>query len=92
MELTMKINVRRIAELASLDISEADIPRFERDMEEIAAMVSELPHIDGNGSAQTTMKLRSDTVEEIKYSREELMRNAPEVVNGCFAVPRTVEY
>lgn len=88
----MEINVRRIAELASLEISEADIPRFERDMEEIAAMVSELPHIDGNGYAQTPMELRSDTVEEIKYSREELMRNAPEVVNGCFAVPRTVEY
>ena len=88
----MEINVKKIAELASLDISDDDIQRFERDMEKIAAMVSELPDIDGNGCTHTPMELRSDTLEGIHFTREELMRNAPEAVNGCFAVPRTVEY
>ncbi|WP_303803811.1 aspartyl/glutamyl-tRNA amidotransferase subunit C [Ruminococcus flavefaciens] len=88
----MDINVRKIAELASLDISDDDIPRFERDMREIAAMVSELPDLSGESVIGMPMELRSDTLEESAVSREELMKNAPESVKGCFAVPRTVEY
>ena len=88
----MEINVRKIAELASLDISDADTARFEREMKEIADMVSELPDIDGDSFVSAPMELRGDTVEECDIPREELIGNAPEAVKGCFAVPRTVEY
>lgn len=88
----MDINVRKIAELASLDISDADIQRFERDMKEIAEMVSELPELEENSFIPQPMELRSDIAEESAFSREELMNNAPEAVKSCFAVPRTVEY
>lgn len=88
----MEINVRKIAELAMLDIPDNDIPRLEHDMEEIVAMVSELPDIEDESIVPEPMELRSDTATDDGIDREELMQNAPGTVRECFAVPRTVEY
>lgn len=88
----MEINVRKIAELAMLDIPDNDISRLEHDMEEIVMMVSELPDIENDSIVTESMELRSDTVTDDGITREELLQNAPETVRGCFAVPRTVEY
>lgn len=88
----MDFDVRKIAALAALDINDADISRFQCDMEEIANMVSELPELDGETPIPDAMELRSDCVQSYPADRSELMKNAPKAVNGCFAVPRTVEY
>ena len=88
----MDFDVRKIAALAALDINEADISRFQCDMEEIANMVSELPELDGITPIPDDMELRSDCVHSYPADLSELMKNAPKAVNGCFAVPRTVEY
>ena len=37
------------------------------------------------------MTLREDVAETGKFTREELMKNAPEVQAGCLLVPKTVE-
>ena len=88
----MDVNIKRIADLASLEINEADEKLFAEQFKEIVDMVSELPEaVDGDNNSQL-MKLKEDTIEECAVTRDELLRNAHETVSGCFAVPRTVEY
>ena len=88
----MEIDIKKIAELASLEISDDEEAAFAKDFSEIVEMVSELPEYSESDIVPHQMELRDDTVEECGISRGELMRNAHGTVNGCFAVPRTVEY
>ena len=62
-------------------------------MQDIIAMVEKMPDVEGQKlevSRKDAMQLRED---EIKPSvkREELFANAPKILAGCVAVPRTVE-
>ncbi len=87
-------DINRIAKLAALNIEPDERTALEHDMAEIVAMVAELPEYDGsllygNGGI---MELRDDVVENCGCTQEELMSNAPELVGGCFGVPKTVEY
>lgn len=89
----MKIDIGHIAELAHLRIDSNERSVFEKDMEAIVSMVEGLPRYEDtpvseplNGSF-----LREDSVSECTISREELLRNAPQVRSGCLAVPKTVE-
>ena len=88
----MDINIKRIAELASLEIDEADESSFAEQFKDIVEMVSELPALADDESALQPMTLREDVIEECDITRDELLSNAHETVSGCFAVPRTVEY
>lgn len=87
----MEIDIKRIAELAALEIPDEKFAEFEKDFSEIVNMVSELPEYSEEDILPAPMELREDITEECSISREELMKNAHETVNGCFAVPRTVE-
>ena len=87
------INLDKIAALSALRIEPDERAALENDMAEIVEMVSGLPEYLGNPlyESEEAMELRSDSVKR-SCSAEELMANAPETVNGCFAVPKTVEY
>lgn len=87
----MEIDIKRIAGLAALEITGDKISAFESDFSEIVSMVSELPEYTEKDILPCPMELREDITEKCDISREELMKNAPEAVNGCFAVARTVE-
>lgn len=89
----MKIDVKHLAELARLRIEDDRLNQFEKDMESIIAMVEQLPQ-PWSGSVTAPdhpMKLRADIVSDAEYTRDELLRNAPETHAGCVVVPRTVE-
>ena len=61
-------------------------------MANIVAMVEKLPDLDASGpliDPDNPMEFRHDEVEK-KYSRDELLANAPEVQAGCVVVPKTV--
>jgi aspartyl-tRNA(Asn)/glutamyl-tRNA(Gln) amidotransferase subunit C len=88
----MDVNIKRIAELASLEINEADEKLLTKQFEEIVDMVSELPEEVDGGNTSQPMNLREDTIEECDIDHDALLSNAYETVSGCFAVPRTVEY
>ena len=89
----MKIDIPRIARLAYLHIGAEELPQFEKDMEAIVEMVQNLPELTDSLTPHTNtpMELRADIPEDKKYSREELLVNAPDIESGCFAVPKTVE-
>ena len=40
---------------------------------------------------ENPMTLREDVAVQNKFSRDELLKNAPEVQAGCLVVPKTVE-
>ena len=62
-------------------------------MQSIVDMVENLPEINEELTIDrnNAMKLREDVAETNKFTRAELMKNAPRVQAGCLVVPKTVE-
>ena len=89
----MNIDIQHIAKLARLRIEPEKQQKFEREMQAIVDMVEKLPDIEEELvlDPNHAMTLREDIVEENKFSRDALMRNAPQVKAGCLVVPKTVE-
>ncbi len=89
----MSIDIRHIAKLSRLKIEEEKIEKFEKDMEAIITMVDKLPNIDDELTldVDNAMTFREDIAVQNKFTRNELLQNAPEVQAGCLVVPKTVE-
>lgn len=89
----MDIDIKYIAKLSRISINSEDEQKFRKNMQEIVDMVNGLPEINEELTLDqnNAMILREDIAETGKFSREELMKNAPEVQAGCLVVPKTVE-
>jgi len=89
----MSIDIKHIAKLSRLRIEDEKLEKFEKDMESIVAMVDRLPDIEDELTLDTgnAMTLREDKAVDNKFTRDELIANAPEVQAGCLVVPKTVE-
>lgn len=89
----MNIDIKHIAKLARLRIEEDKLAKFEKDMQSIVNMVENLPDIQEDLALdkENPMILRKDTAVTNKFTRAELMKNAPQVQAGCLVVPKTVE-
>ncbi|MGN1113857.1 MAG: Asp-tRNA(Asn)/Glu-tRNA(Gln) amidotransferase subunit GatC [Oscillospiraceae bacterium] len=89
----MDIDIKHIAKLARLRIEDDQLEQFENQMQNIVKMVEKLPDIDDKLEldANNAMKLREDKAVTNKFTRQELMANAPQVKAGCLIVPKTVE-
>lgn len=89
----MSIDIKHIAKLAHLRIDDDKSAEFESEMAEIIAIFERLPEIDNELilEPENAMMLRKDIAETDKFTRDELLANAPEIQNGCFSVPKTVD-
>ncbi len=89
----MNIDIKHIAKLARLKIEDDQLEKFESEMQNIVNMVENLPDIDDELvlDEKNPMMLRKDKAVTDKYTRQELMANAPQVKAGCLVVPKTVE-
>ena len=89
----MKIAIKHIAKLARLRIEDDQLDKFESEMENIVGMVEKLPDIQDEMTLDpdNPMILRKDVAVQDKFTRQELMQNAPQVKAGCLVVPKTVE-
>ena len=89
----MNIDIKHIAKLARLRIEDDQLDKFESEMENIVGMVEKLPDIQDEMTLDpdNPMILRKDVAVQDKFSRQELMQNAPQVKAGCLVVPKTVE-
>lgn len=89
----MNIDIKHIAKLARLRIEDDQLDKFESEMENIVGMVEKLPDIQDEMTLDTDnpMILRKDVAVQDKFTRQELMQNAPQVKAGCLVVPKTVE-
>ena len=79
--------------LARLRIEDDQLDKFESEMENIVGMVEKLPDIQDEMTLDpdNPMILRKDVAVQDKFTRQELMQNAPQVKAGCLVVPKTVE-
>lgn len=89
----MNIDIKHIAKLARLKIDDEKQEKFEKEMQLIVNMVENLPDINDELvlDIENPMTLREDIAVTNKFSRDELMKNAPQVQAGCLVVPKTVE-
>ena len=88
--------VRRIAHLARIAVSEAEVPHLQSEINAILAFVAELDAVDVEGVEPMTsvipMKLpmREDIVTDGEIESA-ILANAPLSEDGFFVVPKVVE-
>ena len=89
----MNIDIKHIAKLSRLRIEDDKLEEFESQMQNIVNMVENLPDIQEELvlDESNPMILREDKAVTNKFTRQELMENAPQVKAGCLVVTKTVE-
>jgi aspartyl-tRNA(Asn)/glutamyl-tRNA(Gln) amidotransferase subunit C len=88
--------VRHIARLARIAMSEEELERLVPELNNILGWVEQLAEVDTGGVEPLTavidqkLRLRDDVVTEGNI-RDEILANAPEAQHGFFAVPKVIE-
>jgi aspartyl-tRNA(Asn)/glutamyl-tRNA(Gln) amidotransferase subunit C len=88
--------VRHIAKLARIAMSDAEIEAMVPELNNILSWVEHLSEVDTEGVEPLTavienhLRLRDDVVTD-SDRREEILANAPAAEHGFFAVPKVIE-
>ena len=88
--------VRRIAHLARIAVTEAEVPHLQGELNAILAFVEQLGTVDVSGVEPMTsvtpmaMKKREDVVTDGGRASD-VVANAPETEDNFFLVPKVVE-
>ena len=88
--------MKRIAELARLELTAEELDLFTRQLGDILAYVEQIRALDTTGVAPTSQVLNRpvdrDDEPRPTLSREDLLRNAPDAAleAGLFKVPRVI--
>ncbi|HET7650991.1 MAG TPA: Asp-tRNA(Asn)/Glu-tRNA(Gln) amidotransferase subunit GatC [Gammaproteobacteria bacterium] len=89
-------DVKRIAHLARLSISDRDIPDYARTLSSILEFVAQLERADTDSVApmahplDMSQRLRADEVTETDQ-RDVYQQNAPQTEAGLYLVPKVIE-
>ena len=88
--------VRRIAHLARIAVTDAEVPHLQDELNAMLAFVEQLSEVDVDGVEPMTsvmpmeMKKRADVVSDGEIP-DDVLRNAPETQDHFFLVPKVVE-
>jgi aspartyl-tRNA(Asn)/glutamyl-tRNA(Gln) amidotransferase subunit C len=88
--------VRHIAKLARIAMSDEEIERLAPELNNILGWVEQLGEVNTDGVeplatvVDQKLRLRDDIVTEGNI-RDEILANAPEAQHGFFAVPKVIE-
>lgn len=88
-------DIRKLARLARIHVSDADTQTLAKDMNGIFAMIAQLQTVNTDGVeplhsiSATTLPLRDDQVTDGAIA-ETITANAPEADHGFFVVPKVV--
>ena len=92
------VDVRYIADLARLELTDAEVARFESELDDILDYVDQLRELDVEGVEPTahamprTHVMRDDEVSGRSLERDRVLANAPAVVGAtCVRVPVVIE-
>ncbi len=91
-----KEEVKYVANLARLNLSEAEAERLETEMADIIAFADTLSAFDTEGIEPTNHAIRVENVlredaPRASADRDALLACAPEKQAGCYSVPKVVE-
>ena len=96
MSLLSREDVKRVAELARLELTSDELDLFTRQLGDILTYVEQIRSLDTTGVAPTSQVLNRpvdrDDVPDATLSRPELFGNAPDsaLEAGLFKVPRVI--
>jgi aspartyl-tRNA(Asn)/glutamyl-tRNA(Gln) amidotransferase subunit C len=87
--------VEYLARLSRLALTEEEVPVYERQLTDILGLMEKLSTIDVSGVPDTVHVLGQTNVfrpdePAPSLSRDDVLANAPETRDGCFAVPRVI--
>ena len=88
--------VRRIAHLARIKVTEAEVPHLQGELNAMLAFVEQLSEVNIEGVEPMTsvmpmtMKKRQDVVDDGEIA-DDIVRNAPATEGYFFLVPKVVE-
>ena len=88
--------VRRIAHLARIAVSDAEVPHLQGELNAMLAFVEQLSEVDVEGVEPMTsvtpmeMKKRADIVDDGDIA-DDILKNAPAAEDRFFLVPKVVE-
>ena len=88
--------VRRIAHLARITVTDAEVPHLQGELNAILAFVEQLSEVNIDGVEPMTsvtpmeMKKRPDVVTDGGIP-DDIIKNAPAAQDGFFVVPKVVE-
>ena len=91
-----QFDVRYVAQLARLDLSDAEIAKFQGQLDHVLAHVEKLREVDVSGveptahANQVVNAFRADEPRDW-FTRAEALANAPHPANGLFVVPKVIE-
>lgn len=89
-------DVKRLATMSALAITDTQIEALRRQLEDILGYVAQLDEVDTTGIEPTYQVgglenvLRADEVKDYHVSRDELLKNAPDTENGSIKVKRVL--
>lgn len=92
MDITSQ-DVRAIARLARLNLTDDEVERFRRELSTILEYVEQLEALEAGDAAEPSppdQPLRADRVDPWP-DLESLLEAAPDLVDGFFRVPRVIE-
>jgi aspartyl-tRNA(Asn)/glutamyl-tRNA(Gln) amidotransferase subunit C len=89
-------DVRRVAELARIDVPDRDLERTARELSAVLEFAATLGRLDLAGIEPSTFApesapLRDDALDPRRLTSEQATAAAPERQSGCFVVPPIVE-
>ncbi len=90
-----KEEIIHIAKLASLNLSDEEIERYTKDMQEILEFANFINNVNTEGTNETIVAneksnvLRKDEVINFE-NRELLLQNAPSQDEGMFRIPKVI--
>jgi aspartyl-tRNA(Asn)/glutamyl-tRNA(Gln) amidotransferase subunit C len=88
--------VVRIARLARIGVKPEEIPTIAKNLNGILAWVEQLKEVDTEGVppmtsvVEASLRMRADAVTDGGQA-EKILANAPEAIDGFFAVPKVLE-
>lgn len=88
--------VKHIAKLARIRLSEAELPHYAGEINSILAWIAQLQEVNTDGVealasvSQAKLPWREDKVTDGNI-QEDVLANATDAQYGCFAVPKVIE-
>ena len=89
-------DVEKIAHLARLEVAEADVPDYVRNLANIFDLVAQMDSVDTSNvepmahPLEMAQRLRDDVVAETDQ-RDHFQQIAPQTENGLYLVPKVIE-
>jgi len=89
-------DVEKIAHLARLEVNDADVPEYVRNLSNILDLVEQMDSVDTDNvepmahPMEMVQRLREDVVTETNQ-REHFQQIAPQIENGLYLVPQVIE-